>query len=168
MYSGTKERSVGSEGGGIKRKKGKERNGSLGNIEDLLKRKRDVIEKNGEEGMDVFKRSNKIVKSPEKGGEEEDEKGELRRLILEMREEVRDMTGKLSVKIKEQGEGIKEEVEELMKNYREQMEKRREEKELREDMEKMKRMEGLEKTIEEWEERGGREHRERNGKESRG
>lgn len=77
MFSGKKEGSMGNKGD-VKSKKTKERSGSLGIIEDLLKkRKRELEEKGGEEGMEACKRSNKIVRSPEKEANEQGEKGEI-------------------------------------------------------------------------------------------
>lgn len=56
--------------------KARERGGSLGNIEELLKKKREGSEKekkDGEEGR-CFQRSKKTVRSPLKGGGEREER----------------------------------------------------------------------------------------------
>ncbi|XP_029155012.1 uncharacterized protein PF11_0207-like, partial [Nylanderia fulva] len=136
MWSGKKEGGKGAEGGGIigsVGKKGKERSGSLGNIEDLLKRKkRELEEKTGEGSGEIFKRSNKTTRSPEKGGEEDGEKEEIKRLLQDMWQEMRE----IREEIKEQGERIRGEMEEIRRDYKIQMERwKREKKEMIENME---------------------------------
>lgn len=57
MSSGRKEGITDGEGGGVRGKKEKERNGSLKNINELWKRKREISEKSGKEKREAFKRS---------------------------------------------------------------------------------------------------------------
>lgn len=97
MNSGKREGNIGSEGRVLKGKKEKER--SLGNIEELWKRKRDLLERSGEYKKKIFKRSKVIDRSP-KRGREGNENREIGRMIREMRKEVRDMMEKLSKEIK--------------------------------------------------------------------
>lgn len=69
---GIGKRVIGKEGKG-----GRERCASLGNMAEMMKRKRDELERKGEEeteGNSIFRRSKKTLRSPkkEKGREERD------------------------------------------------------------------------------------------------
>lgn len=66
--------------GGKKGRKGRERSESVGNIEEMLKRKREEMERSREEEEVAFRSNKKTFRSPgEEGGEEEREwKGGLK------------------------------------------------------------------------------------------
>jgi len=51
--------------------KGKERRGSTGSIEDFRKRKREMSGESKGDKEDIFKRSNRIQRSPQRGSDKE-------------------------------------------------------------------------------------------------
>lgn len=165
----------------------RERSTSVGNIEDYVKRKRIVGEGGEAKEEEIFKRSKKIMRSPEKKllgseqGEGEAEGGaerlggiigkwkkEIEEMIKEMKvfkewmEEIKGMKEEVKVEIQEQGVMLREEVDKMrkaMKAQKENWEKEREE---------MKRqIRGLEREILEIKERGipGEERSQRKGEE---
>jgi len=74
----------------------RERCGSMGSVEEMLKRKREDIKKDSrEEGEDIFKKSNKTYRSPKKKGEKIEAavelmavwRREMEEIIKEMKED---------------------------------------------------------------------------------
>ncbi|KAL6416970.1 hypothetical protein ACFW04_014764 [Cataglyphis niger] len=116
-------------------KEGKDRRGSVGNLEELVKRKREkpILEKRDEELLRSRKKSG-VIKDAELGWiEEEGElqqsmkswKLEIEEIINEMRgikglrEEIRNMKEEVKEGIKEQGVRVSEEIEKVRKEFRE-------------------------------------------------
>jgi len=97
----------------------RERCGSMKNVDEMLKRKReDSKGDSGGEGEDIFKRSNKTYRSPEKIGDKvEGSVGEMMAVWRrEMEEVIREMR-----KVKEEikGSELRREMEEMRKEFRE-------------------------------------------------
>lgn len=147
----------------------KGRSGSYGNIEEMLRRKREEVgERKGTEG-EVFSRSKKTTRSPELEKEKKEGMEEMMRLmreeLREMRKEIKEVSGwkeevrtmrreiKEEVKegIKEQGEKLTTEIEGMKREFREREERWRKE---RGELEK--RVRELEEREREGKETGGR------------
>jgi len=100
----------------------RERCGSVGSVEEMLKRKREDLKEDGrEEWGDIFKRSNKTGRSPEQIGDKvEGTVGEMMAVWRrEMEEVIREMR-EVKEGIKEQGGELRREMEEMRREFREQ------------------------------------------------
>lgn len=120
----------------------KERRGSPGNIEEILKRKRETMEQSSESGEveDIFRKSRKMVKSPSKeraeegeigdGAREDDRKGEKADSVLEVvkneireglrgvREEMKEMIKTVDGVLRERLDEMRREIEEIEKELK--------------------------------------------------
>jgi len=151
--------------------RGRERGGSLGNIEDLFKRKRAEGEEGKEMGKkeDIFKKSNITARSPRKekieGGkmrmENNGEEGGWKEILLgwrgemmkemmkeirgmkDWKEDIRAMKEEVKEGIREQGKMLRDEVEKVRRELREQ-----EERWMKEREELRRRIQELEKGME--------------------
>lgn len=141
---------------------------SMGNMEDLWKRKREDLEgkEEGEGEMeDVFRKSRKMGRSPVKGmvgneremsemmrGWKEDMEEIMKELrgMKEMREELKQIKGGIDEVVKEQGRMLREEMEDVKRIFKEKETRWKEERE-----EMMGNMRELEKRIGELEKREG-------------
>jgi len=99
----------------------KERRGSMGSVEEMLKRKReDTKEDSRVEGEDIFKKSNKTCRSELIGDKVE---GSLESMMAMWRKELEELLrGMKEVKeeIREQGGELRKEMEEMRREFREQ------------------------------------------------
>lgn len=125
---------------------GRERSDSVGDsVEERVKRKRELLGRDsgeGEKGLaDIFKRSKKIMRSPERKEERMEEEGD--NLLREIREELGIGLRKLSKEIKEVARDQKEMMREEIERMKEELNRRedswqKERREIREEVKKLK------------------------------
>jgi len=109
---------------------GRERRDSMGeSIEEHLKRKREMWGEEGKEEAgiaDIFKKSNRTVRSPTGKGIKEEWKEEMRKLFEELREEIKEG-------MKSLGKEMWKKLEEEKEMIREELEKSREDRKIKEE-----------------------------------
>lgn len=103
---------------------GRERRGSTGNIEELFKRKRDLMER-GEEQEMAFRVGKKVQRSPQAGTREkaEEEKSWMNEIKEEWKIEMREGIKEVKEIVKEQGRETRKELEEMRKQLRDREER---------------------------------------------
>jgi len=118
----------------VKTLKGKERRGSTGSSEDYKKRKREMLGVDGEREEDIFKKSNRVLRSPIRGEEIEGElvrmfkkwreemKKEMREGMREIKKDIRKIAEEQKEELKREVEGIREKLAVREENWRRERE----------------------------------------------
>jgi len=119
-----------------------ERRGSMGDMEEMLKKKWEATEGKGDgnkgEEEGGFKRSNKTVRSPVEKGGGEDLGRMMREIKREMREGIRGVKEEIREMAREQKEVLREEIEKMKEDLRDREERwNREKKDIQEKIERM-------------------------------
>jgi len=112
-------------GGGRKAGKDRERSESIGSLDEIWKRKREEMEKSGEEEEGIFRECKKTPTSSGTGTVEGEK--EWGNLMKEMKMELRKVVEEIKDEIRDQKKLLQGELEEIRREFREQKEKWRKE-----------------------------------------